>query len=235
MSLPLLISLFGVIAVISVLGLLYLHKSDRTASNNTDELAKKLGLTFDKGSLTSEPSLKGTYDGIPVVVQSIVTGSGTALIYNTMYTVTVNGPHIPLDLVVYREGWASRIGKAFGGEDIQLDDSELDKAFIIKGSSQNDARLFFARPNVKSCFLNMSSEGDNFRLENQTLAIELPHRLIEETERLQSHIDRLVAYAKTIKQSTGNYTNFQPDDPTDLLGESTTLEVFMPHKTDVVT
>lgn len=214
MNLPLFLSIFGILVVISALGIAYLRKSEQTASHNIEELAQKLGLTFHKGSLKHEPSLKGTYRGIPIDVQSVVTSSGSSLIYTTTYTVALTGTHIPLDLVVYREGILSKIGKAFCSEDIQLDDPELDKTFIIKGASHHNARLFFARQNIKYCFLEMSREGENFRFENKTLFFELPHRLLEEEAHLQNHLDRIVAYANTINQSSGNQTTQSPLDHT---------------------
>ncbi len=233
MNWPLLLSIFGVLVIFAAITFVYTRKADVAAVKKLDELAKKLGLTFDKGSLKHEPSLKGTYRDVPLVVESVVQGSGASLIYTTTYTASLNGLHIPLDLIAYPEGFLSKLGKAFGGEDIQLDDAELDEAFIIKGTSHHNVRQFFARPNVKACFLQMASEEGVFRFENKSLVFELPHRLLEEEERLKSHLDKIVVYANTINYSAGSPPDLKraeqlDSDSSDPLGESTTLEVFVP-------
>lgn len=234
MSMYLLLFLLGLVVVIFTLGIFYLLKSEKAATRNTSKLAKKLDLAFSPGTLNAEPVLQGTYQGIPIVVQSVVTSVNPVVVYATTYTATLSAHHIPLDLVVYREGFFSKVAKAFGSEDIQLNDPELDNAFIIKGSAHHDTRALFARPNIKNCFLEMARENGKFRLENKTLIFDLNHRMIEEGDALKDHIDRIVAYANTLNNSTSTLLSLQ-EDPTDLLGESTTLEVFAPHETTTTT
>ena len=54
-----------------------------------------------------------------------------------------------LRFTVYRKSVFSGIGKWFGMQDIKVDDSYFDDAFIIKGNDEQRARQFLANPRLR--------------------------------------------------------------------------------------
>jgi hypothetical protein len=96
--------------------------------------ARKAGLTLDPGGWFRAPTVSGAYGGFNVYLYTYTQGSGKN---KTTYTSMI--VYLPkqtnIHLRVTREGFLSKITKAFGAQDIQLGDPAFDAAYIIKSDT----------------------------------------------------------------------------------------------------
>ncbi len=95
--------------------------------------ARRLGLRFQPGGLFAPRRIRGTYSNMSVTVDTASRGSGEKTRKSTRYF--VGFPHsLGLGLEVRHEGFASRVSRLFGAEDIQFGDPAFDNEFEVRGS-----------------------------------------------------------------------------------------------------
>ncbi|MEW5759996.1 MAG: hypothetical protein AB1779_04455 [Candidatus Thermoplasmatota archaeon] len=100
------------------------------------KVATDLGLTFHKGGFPSStirtkyPSISGSYKGRAIAIYIYYDGSYYTRIELITKAVIPNSYHI------YTETMLSKIGKAFGAQDIQIGDPLFDPLFMIKESKK---------------------------------------------------------------------------------------------------
>ena len=96
--------------------------------------AQKAGLSLDPGGWFRAPTVSGAYGGFNVYLYTYTQGSGKN---KTTYTSMI--VYLPeetsIHLRVMREGFLSKISKAFGAQDIQLGDPAFDAAYVIKSDT----------------------------------------------------------------------------------------------------
>lgn len=163
------------------------------------KVARKLGLGISDTGFSSQPSIYGEFRGRNVSVQTEIVGSGKN---KAVYTV-VQAPFTglaPSGLLVYREGFAQKMGKMFGGEDIQIGDPELDDTFIIRGNSSREVSDLLTTPSVKRALLIGIKRSDKLRLEASAVRIRAGGRTTN-AERLESYIRTVVDVALCINEA----------------------------------
>jgi len=143
------------------------------------------------------PVLKFYYHGLPVVVTSV---PGTKYRYaKTETNITLLKP-APGDLKIVTESIGTRLGKAFGTSDVQLNSEEFDREFLIKTQNESFARnvLNFSFQNK---LLGLKQEKPRINLEGTWLTVAVP-RVIKTEERYDqlfdltfSVVDRIEALA----------------------------------------
>ncbi|MBW2260449.1 MAG: hypothetical protein JRG91_00630 [Deltaproteobacteria bacterium] len=96
--------------------------------------AQEAGLSLDRGGWFRAPTVSGAYGGFNVYLYTYSQGSGKN---KTTYTSMI--VYLPIDhrshVRITREGFLSKITKAFGAQDIQLGDPAFDAAYIIKSDT----------------------------------------------------------------------------------------------------
>lgn len=78
---------------------------------------------------------------------------------------------LPSGMTVFREGLFQRLGKALGGEDIQVGDEDLDQALIIKGHEPHEIGALLCAPEVKRRLLKGVEEYKSLRIDENTVSI----------------------------------------------------------------
>jgi hypothetical protein len=170
---PILFGLF-VIIVVSLVVVLSLWRY-RTIRRLMEQQAMKRGGTVTGSFLL--PLLKFSYHGLPVVVTSV---PGTKYRYaKTEANITLLKP-APGDIKIVTESIGTRLGKAFGASDVQLNSDEFDREFLIKTQDESFARntLNFTLQNK---LLGLKQEKPRINLEGTWLAIAVP-RVIKTEE-----------------------------------------------------
>jgi hypothetical protein len=102
--------------------------------------ANRHGLTFSGGGWLSSNRINGTIDGRAVNVWTFTRGHGKNRSHHSAMSLSLPHSDAPRGVHVYRETFFSKVGKVFGGQDIQIGDAEFDKAFMIKGDHEDDVR-----------------------------------------------------------------------------------------------
>ena len=134
------------------------------------EVARELGLIFIAGGWFSNPTIHGLHRDHRVDVRNEVVRHGKS---RTIYTVVevALGTEVSRGLQVYREGVFQKMGKVIGGEDIQVGDSALDEAFIIKGVPEPRAVSILTDPSVKSALLVGQKRHESLRIDSGVVRI----------------------------------------------------------------
>jgi hypothetical protein len=125
MAFPL--SIFVIVIVVALV-----FKKQQISSWST--FAQQAGLSLDQGGWFRAPTVSGAYGGFNVYLYTYTQGSGkNKTTYTSMivYLPIAHRSHVR----VTREGFLSRITKAFGAQDIQLGDPAFDAAYIIKSDT----------------------------------------------------------------------------------------------------
>jgi hypothetical protein len=108
------------------------------------DLSERIGATYAPGSFWfGRPVVSGVYQQHTFKLDTFRRGTGKSSTTYTRLEVMINNPNF-LSMSIHQEGLMSKIGKAFGVQDIQLGDEELDQRFIIKGQPESDVRRVFA-------------------------------------------------------------------------------------------
>lgn len=142
------------------------------------------------------PVLKFPYHGLPVVVTSV---PGTKYRYaKTEANITLLKP-APGDLKIVTESIGTRLGKAFGASDFQLNSDEFDRQFLIKTQDVSFARnvLNFT---VQNKLLGMKQEKPRIVLEGTWLAVAVP-RVIKTEEQYDQLFELAFSIVDQIEDS----------------------------------
>jgi hypothetical protein len=147
-----------------------------------DQQAMKRG-----GSITGSflvPVLKFSFRNLPIVVTS-VPGSkyrtAKTEVNITLRTVAA------AELKIVRESIGTRLGKAFGSSDVQLNSDEFDREFLVQTADESFARniLNFA---VQEKLLKMKEEKPRITLNGTLLSVSVP-KVIKSEERYDELFD----------------------------------------------
>lgn len=215
-------AIFPMVFMIGVFGLIVwfgLNQSKKRQQMYA-QAAAQLGLeSFAKGSF-GHPTLSGTYRGFTVGVDIEVHGSGKHKTSYTRFKVAYPG-RMPKGLNVVKEGLVSKIGKFFGGQDIQVGDPVLDNALLIKGQDPGQVVAFFnkrtAKGRVGDGILSLLNQGSQARLNESEGGVMLVLGYMKNVAQIQMNLDTMVEHMAWISGETAKEQSadlfFDPDAP----------------------
>lgn len=148
---------------------------------------------------TGNPSggLSGNVNGIFCNVSTVTRGSGKNRSTYTVYTAYV-GASLPNGLSLTREGFFSKVGKMFGGQDIQTGDRRLDDSLIIKGQDTNGIVRLLTIPQVRDALMYFVARHPGMVINSGSLYFE-EHGTATKRDRMSAAIDDLVYLSKTLE------------------------------------
>jgi hypothetical protein len=160
---------FVAVLIIFLSGTFYLAKmASKRIENNFKELGQRLGLNFivpEKNfwknlANLNHPKLDGNISGIPIKVHIETRGSGKSKVQYIVFDVDLNTNH-QNSIKIFHEGFFRKIGKKLGlQKDVNINDEDFDRLFIIKSDSPGFARAIFSDNILKEKMI------DNYRLMN---------------------------------------------------------------------
>jgi hypothetical protein len=116
------------------------------------------------------PLLKFSYRALPVVITSV---PGSKYRHaKTEVSVTLFKP-VPKNLSILKESVTTRLGKALGAADIQLESDEFDREFLIKTEDEAFARNV-VNFTLQNKLLEMKQEKPRITLEGTWLTVQVP-------------------------------------------------------------
>jgi hypothetical protein len=151
------------------LALHFNRKNTDKTWNNFIRLGEQIGIQVQKPELSIwNPKLAqmdGNYKGFRTHVYTKRVQSGKHTYYYTEFNIYLpNNDGFTLRLV--KEGFFQKIGKAFGGQDIQIGEPDFDKAFVLKSSDENRARQIFDLNTTNLLLSNKENISSSFELNN---------------------------------------------------------------------
>lgn len=112
-------------------------------------LHEDLGGHCIEGKWGSGPYLVVPYKDWEIIFDYFIVSTGqSAITYTRLRTVFKNQKNF--DLKVSKEGFFSKIGKALGGQDIEIGDENFDGAYIVKSSDDLIATRLLSHHDIKS-------------------------------------------------------------------------------------
>jgi hypothetical protein len=116
------------------------------------------------------PLLKFSYRALPVLVTSV---PGSKYRHaKTEVSVTLF-KSVPKNLTILKESVATRLGKAWGAADVQLESDEFDREFLIKTEDEVFARNL-VNFTLQNKLLEMKQEKPRINLEGTWLTVQVP-------------------------------------------------------------
>ncbi|MCB9932308.1 MAG: hypothetical protein H6841_02685 [Planctomycetes bacterium] len=165
---------FGVVFAVFVIGgvialIAWGAHHQKKIRQNWLMFAQKNGLQV-LGS-TNRPTIQGWLGPVYITLNTVVRGSGKNRSTYTQYHATTNAP-MPQGIVLYKEGFFSKVGKVFGGQDVQIGDPAIDQAFIIKAGDLLGTHDLLSLPPVKKALLYTITRHPGLRVQDRQLLVE---------------------------------------------------------------
>lgn len=141
------------------------------------------------------PLLKFSYRALPVLVTSV---PGSKYRHaKTEVSVTLFKP-VPGNLTIRKESVSTRLGKAWGTADVQLDSDEFDREFLIKTEDEAFARNV-VNFTIQNKLLEMKQEKPRITLEGTRLTVQVP-RVVKTDEGYDQLLDLAFAVVDRIQE-----------------------------------
>ncbi|MFH1438458.1 MAG: hypothetical protein ABIJ56_22305 [Pseudomonadota bacterium] len=153
----------GIIAFVFILG--YVMRQQHAKSWGV--FARAAGLILQPGGWFKAPTVSGTYGGFNMYLYTYTQGSGknkTTYTSMVIYLPMTNQSHVR----VTREGFFSKITKAFGAQDIPIGDPAFDAAYIIKSDTPQYVQSLLT-PQLRGTMLASSHPDLNFTVSRGTV------------------------------------------------------------------
>ena len=141
------------------------------------------------------PLLKFSYRALPVLVTSVPRSKYRHA--KTEVSVTLLKP-VPRNLTLLKESVATRLGKAWGTADVQLDSDEFDREFLIKTEDEAFARNV-VNFTIQNKLLEMKQEKPRITLEGTRLTVQVP-RVVKTDEGYDQLLDLAFAVVDRIQE-----------------------------------
>ncbi|NOY27892.1 MAG: hypothetical protein GXP62_18670, partial [Oligoflexia bacterium] len=177
-----------------VVAMLLLRRRHKQQSLAWERIAKREGLTLDKGGFLGRLKMSGLVDGVPVKISVLIRGSGNAQVRYTVVRAT-SPVSLPHGLQVSREGIGASVAKLFGGQDIQLGDSLLDPDLRIRGVDEDVIRQVLKDGGVRPILPRLVTADPHSRIERDDVVLEEKGR---KDARLEHNLGTAVALAKAL-------------------------------------
>jgi hypothetical protein len=183
------------IVIFFLLTIVYVYRNYSTMKRLLEAQALKRGGTVERSYTTR--LFKFQYREYPVVVSAN---------QGSRYQPPETKVHIllpkptPSIVSIHHESLASRIGKAFGSQDIQIGIDEFDSAFTVKADDEQYVRSILTTT-IQNKLLELQHQRPHILLKGQTLDASVP-KLMKTDEQYDQLIDLATAFVEQIQQST---------------------------------
>ncbi len=168
--------------------------SNRRHTRAWGEFARGAGLVLTPGSMFKAPTVAGAYSGFSVYLYTYAQGSGKQ---KTTYTSMV--VYLPMQnrahLRISREGFFTKITKAFGAQDIQIGDPAFDQAYIIKSDTPDLVALLLT-PQIRGALLQ-GDQNMNLTVSRGTVSY-MQVGVLMDSRRLRQILDTLVLASRRV-------------------------------------
>lgn len=151
--------LFVPVVVIIAIGVIVLSMwQSQKRREQWQQFARSNGLDYSAGGWLSTPEMSGVVDGISVRIAIEMRGGKNKRPF-TRVTARIPGA-LPSSMTIGAEKFFQRIGKAFGAQDIELGDPDLDSKLMIKGSNPVAVRRYLEKPRIVRTALALVTRND---------------------------------------------------------------------------
>ena len=200
----------GIIALffvaIAFIGLFYLvywliKRQKKQLNNQWTILARDLKMNVEipksmwSAFINRFPSINGSLNGMPFSCFMYARSAGKSQTYHCTFTMILERTN-DKTFRLYKEGFFSKVGKAFGGQDVQVGHDDFDNAYLIKSNDE----IFIKRllnPRIRQLILRkLPKMRGEFSLNNNVLKYDAI--LMLNTEKNRSEIFETIKIAEEL-------------------------------------
>lgn len=111
-------------------------------------LSEEIRGTYEDGGFWKGSRVEGRHGSWLITLDTYTQNAGqTSITYTRMRAPFVNPSGFRFK--IYKQGFFAELGKAFGGQDIEVGDSEFDGAYVIKGNDEDRVRQLFMNERIR--------------------------------------------------------------------------------------
>jgi hypothetical protein len=125
---------FIIICIIAGILVSSLSSKNKLITGAWEKFASDSDLNITFNGLVSLPQVTGKYRDFDYILETVTEGYGEDSITYTVITMKLPEAS-KCNLHIYEENFLSKVGKMFGGQDIQKGNKEFDDSFIIKSQT----------------------------------------------------------------------------------------------------
>lgn len=112
-------------------------------------ISEEIQATYEKKNFWTDSRLEVRHGSWVLTLDTYTESYGNSMMtYTRMRTPFVNPGGFRFK--IYKEGFFSGIGKALGGQDIEVGDPDFDGAFVIKGNDEERVRQLFQNSRIRA-------------------------------------------------------------------------------------
>ena len=194
------VAIVFLIIMVVVGGIIMSAHQSKQLDQAWSNVARKLGLSYQAGSMMQERMLSGTLDGCAVQVQTITRGSGKNAKRYTRYRVNYPRP-LGIAFTITRQGFMSGLTKALGAQDIEVGDLNFDQLVMIKGPDSR-AVVEFLTPERRGKIARAMADLNDVEIDGATIQSVYYGRESAEAVLIQK-IQRMVEFARSMVREAG--------------------------------
>lgn len=157
---------------------------------------------------TTFGGMSGWYNRVAIRINTITRGSGKNRTTYTQFHGTIASP-MPHGLVLYKEGFFSKVGKMLGGQDVQVGDPAIDNAFIIKAEDLLGTHKLLSIAQVRSALLTIVQRHPGLRVDGRTVMWEQTG-VVHKYEQLDANAQDLAYLCSTFDAAFHQLAGSQP-------------------------
>lgn len=191
------IFIFGLIAAIAA----FFGKQQQQRRNTTwQAAADELGLRCEPGGTFGYPSISGSQGNVRVVVGVARRSGNNNNSVRTQYRVLY--PSLDMGLKLQPENFVTKIGRFFGGQDIEVGDAQFDTSYIVKGQDAASIAEFLT-PSRRLALLRLSAAFPTVRVDDTGVYLEA-NGASQSAATIVSIVRRLVSAAHVLVERDEN-------------------------------
>ncbi|MCH2022716.1 MAG: hypothetical protein MK207_09585 [Saprospiraceae bacterium] len=195
-----------IIVIISISGFFYLlyffiKWQKKKLTNHWTILARDLKMNVDipksfwSAFLNKFPSINGLLNGMPFSCYMYARSAGNSQSYHCTFSLVLEQTNNKT-FRLYKEGFFSKVGKALGGQDVQVGHDDFDNAYLIKSNDETFIKRLL-NPRIRQLILRkLPKMRGEFSLDNNVLKYDAMITL--NTEKNRSEIFETIKIAEEL-------------------------------------
>jgi hypothetical protein len=193
---------FFVVLAGTVALLVYVVRTRQRVGKAWRAFAQRIGTLQVVERSDGWPQITGSYHGVPVLGQLVSRGSGDSRSIHTVVSATCRR-QLPNNFALSAQALFFALEKAFGAQDIQLDNAEFDREFVIQAADEGAARALLADPALRQVLLEQAKNAPGLSVAQQKVVISSCGE-ISKPAKLQVLFEATTRAALALESATAN-------------------------------
>jgi len=195
----------GFLFILFVIGVIIYagYQSGQAAVEQWRTAAQQLQLTYQPAGLGGKGSIRGTFSGHGVTVDTFTKGSGNSSRTYTRYQLEYRNA-VPVDLKITRQGMLQGLGKVFGMQDIEIGNPAFDDHLLVQGALPDRVKALLSIE-LQSAIRDLASTYADLTVTGSTVEINKSGKDSDAAVIVYT-VRRLASFCEAMMQAAGDYS-----------------------------